>query len=139
MLNEAVIRRVVGGASAMRKQLDHITEMAKLPHVNVQVLPFSAGVHPAMEGAFRILGFPESADPDVVYPGVILRYLMGRPQHMVLPCYLRTARAYSAAFSIRAGSSGGVSRSATLARGTTRSRSPLRVAGVAWPLPGVRM
>ena len=77
MLNEAVIRRVVGGASAMRKQLDHITEMAKLPHVNVQVLPFSAGVHPAMEGAFRILGFPESADPDVVYPGVILRYLMG--------------------------------------------------------------
>jgi len=67
VLNEAVIRRVVGGADAMRKQLDHITDMAKLPHVNVQVLPFSAGVHPAMEGAFRILGFPESADPDVVY------------------------------------------------------------------------
>jgi transcriptional regulator with XRE-family HTH domain len=67
VLNEAVIRRVVGGAEAMRAQLDHIAELAKLPHVNVQVLPFGAGVHPAMEGAFSILGFPEAADPDVVY------------------------------------------------------------------------
>jgi transcriptional regulator with XRE-family HTH domain len=67
VLNEAVIRRVVGGADVMRKQLDHITGLSELPHVNVQVLPFSAGVHPAMDGGFRILGFPESADPDVVY------------------------------------------------------------------------
>jgi hypothetical protein len=67
VLNEAVIRRVVGGAEVMRAQLGHITEMARLPHVNVQVLPFSAGVHPAMDGSFRILGFPEAADPDVVY------------------------------------------------------------------------
>jgi transcriptional regulator with XRE-family HTH domain len=67
VLNEAVIRRVVGGVEAMREQLDHIAEMAKLPHINVQVLRFSAGVHPAMEGAFSILGFPEPADPDVIY------------------------------------------------------------------------
>ncbi len=67
VLNEAVIRRVVGGASVMREQLSHIAEMARLPYVNVQVLPFGAGVHPAMDGAFRILGFPESTDPDVVY------------------------------------------------------------------------
>lgn len=67
VLNEAVIRRVVGGAEAMREQLHHIAEIADLPHVNVQVLPFSAGVHPAMDGGFSILGFPEPADPDVVY------------------------------------------------------------------------
>jgi transcriptional regulator with XRE-family HTH domain len=67
VLNEAVIRRVVGGAEVMRKQLNHIAEIAELPHVSVQVLPFSAGVHPAMDGAFRILGFPEPGDPDVVY------------------------------------------------------------------------
>jgi transcriptional regulator with XRE-family HTH domain len=67
VLNEAVIRRVVGGADVMRTQLDHITELSKLPHVNVQVLPFRAGVHPAMDGSFEILGFPEAADPDVVY------------------------------------------------------------------------
>jgi transcriptional regulator with XRE-family HTH domain len=67
VLNEAVIRRVVGGAEAMRKQLDHIAEVATLPHVNVQVLSFGAGVHPAMDGSFSILGFPEATDPDVVY------------------------------------------------------------------------
>lgn len=67
VLNEAVIRRVVGGAEVMRKQLDHIAEIAELTHVTVQVLPFSSGVHPAMDGAFRILGFPEPTDPDVVY------------------------------------------------------------------------
>ena len=67
VLNEAVIRRVVGGADVMRKQLDHIAEIAKLPHVNVQVLPFGAGVHPAMDGSFEILGFPEPTDPAVVY------------------------------------------------------------------------
>jgi transcriptional regulator with XRE-family HTH domain len=67
VLNEAVIRRVVGGVEVMQKQLEHIVEMAKLDHVTVQVLPFSAGVHPAMDGSFSILGFPEPADPDVVY------------------------------------------------------------------------
>jgi hypothetical protein len=51
----------------MRAQLDHIAGLAKLAHVNVQVLPFSAGAHPAMDGAFSILGFPEATDPDVVY------------------------------------------------------------------------
>jgi transcriptional regulator with XRE-family HTH domain len=67
VLNEAVIRRVVGGAEAMRGQLNHIAELGNLSHVNVQVLPFGAGVHPAMDGAFSILGFPEATDPDVVY------------------------------------------------------------------------
>ncbi len=67
VLNEAVIRRVVGGANVMREQLGHIAEMAKLPHITVQVLPFNAGVHPAMDGAFSILGFPEPSDSDAVY------------------------------------------------------------------------
>ncbi len=67
VLNEAVIRRVVGGAEVMREQLTHIAEMATLSHVSVQVLPFGAGAHPAMDGSFIILGFPETTDPDVVY------------------------------------------------------------------------
>jgi transcriptional regulator with XRE-family HTH domain len=67
VLNEAVIRRIAGGPQVMREQLNHIAEMAKLPHVTVQVLPFSSGMHPAMDGSFIILGFPETADPDVVY------------------------------------------------------------------------
>jgi len=53
----------------MRAQLDHIANIAALAHVSIQLLPFSAGAHPAMDGSFRILGFPEPDDPDVVYLG----------------------------------------------------------------------
>jgi transcriptional regulator with XRE-family HTH domain len=67
VMNEAVIRRVVGGPATMRAQLHHIAEMASLAHVSVQVLPFRAGAHPAMDGSFIVLSFPEPADPDVVY------------------------------------------------------------------------
>jgi transcriptional regulator with XRE-family HTH domain len=67
VLNEAVIRRPVGGHEVMSRQLERITEVAELPNVTLQVLPFSVGVHPAMEGPYSILGFPEPHDPDVVY------------------------------------------------------------------------
>jgi len=67
VLNESVIRRVVGGPETMRAQLEHVAEIAKLPGVSVQVLPHKAGAHPAMDGSFNVLGFPEASDPDVVY------------------------------------------------------------------------
>ncbi len=67
VLNEAVIRRVVGGAATMRAQLLHIAEMADRPNVSVQVLPFRTGAHAAMDGSFTVLGFREATDPDVVY------------------------------------------------------------------------
>ncbi|CNG58208.1 Uncharacterized protein conserved in bacteria [Mycobacterium tuberculosis] len=67
VLNEAVIRRQVGGARTMQDQLHHLGEMAKLPNVTLQVLPFDAGAHPAMSGSFTLLGFPEPSDPKVVF------------------------------------------------------------------------
>jgi hypothetical protein len=67
ILDEAVIRRTVGGDDVMRRQLQHILDIGRLPHVTVQVIPFAAGAHPAMEGAFTILEFPDPADPQLVY------------------------------------------------------------------------
>ncbi|HVV24440.1 MAG TPA: helix-turn-helix transcriptional regulator [Pseudonocardiaceae bacterium] len=67
VIDEAVLCRPVGGAAVMREQLGWLTERAALPHVTIQVLPFSAGAHAGMEGPFLILGYPEQADPDVVY------------------------------------------------------------------------
>lgn len=67
VLNEAVIRREVGGADVMRRQLEHIAELAERAHLNVQVLRFGSGAHPAMDGSFSVLSFPEAADPDVIY------------------------------------------------------------------------
>jgi transcriptional regulator with XRE-family HTH domain len=66
VLDEAVLRRRVGGPDVMRGQLERLTEVAELPHVTLQVLADDAGEHAAMEGNFMILGFPEP-DPDVVY------------------------------------------------------------------------
>jgi hypothetical protein len=67
VIDEAVLRRPVGGLELMRQQLRHLAESAALPTVTLRVLPFEAGVHPAMNGAFTIFTFREAVDPEVVY------------------------------------------------------------------------
>jgi transcriptional regulator with XRE-family HTH domain len=67
VLDEAALRRRVGGAGLMRLQLEHLLAQAALPNVAVQVIPFAGGAHPAMGRPFIILVFPERVDTDVVY------------------------------------------------------------------------
>ncbi len=67
IIDEAVLHRVVGSREVMAEQFTQMSEIARLPHVTIQVVPFEAGAHSGMEGPFLILGFPEMADPDVVY------------------------------------------------------------------------
>lgn len=59
VINEAALRREVGGPDVMRAQARRLAEAAALPNVTVQVLPFSAGAHRGMRGAFTALRFPE--------------------------------------------------------------------------------
>ena len=66
VIDEAAIRRVVGGPDAMRNQLSHLAEVAERPGVQLQVLPFTSGAHAAMAASFIILSF-EAPDPDVAY------------------------------------------------------------------------
>jgi transcriptional regulator with XRE-family HTH domain len=73
ILNEAVLRRQVGGTETMHAQLTHLIDLARVPTVALQVLPFAAGAHPGTHGAFMILGFPEPNDLDVAY----VEYLTG--------------------------------------------------------------
>ena len=67
VVDEAVLHRVVGGRSVMRDQLAHLVAAAALPSVTVQVLPFAAGVHPAMSAGFTLLGFGDLVMPDMAY------------------------------------------------------------------------
>jgi transcriptional regulator with XRE-family HTH domain len=67
ILDEAVIRRPIGGAEVMRGQLDHLVKASQWPNVTLQVLPFTSGAHPALMGPFSIIEFPERGDQDVVY------------------------------------------------------------------------
>ncbi|MFE7568108.1 helix-turn-helix domain-containing protein [Streptomyces sp. NPDC057539] len=66
ILDESVIRRVVGSPEIMREQLGRLLEANESPHVTLQVLPFAKGAHAAALGSFVVLG---GAEPtlDVVY------------------------------------------------------------------------
>ncbi|MGC5364893.1 helix-turn-helix domain-containing protein [Streptomyces sp. DT24] len=66
VLDEAVLRREVGGREVMREQLDHLARVAELPHVRLQLLPFSIGGYVGLTGPFVIFSFPNISDLDVV-------------------------------------------------------------------------
>ncbi len=67
VLNEGAVRRLVGGPDVMRAQLEKLAAQRGRPNVMVQVLPFTAGEHPAMaSGPFDLLEFPEAADRGAV-------------------------------------------------------------------------
>ncbi len=67
VIDEAALRRPIGGASVMRGQLQALIEKTGLGQVIVQVMPFRFGGHAAESGAYTILRFPEPDLPDVVY------------------------------------------------------------------------
>jgi hypothetical protein len=67
VIDEAALRRPLGGRAVMREQIGRLIEMADHPAVTLQVLPFSAGGHPALGGPFTILRFAEPDLRDVVY------------------------------------------------------------------------
>jgi DNA-binding XRE family transcriptional regulator len=67
VVDEAALRRPVGGREVMRGQLERLIEATKLPNVTLQILPFAAGAHPAMGSAFSILRFAAREIPDIVY------------------------------------------------------------------------
>ena len=67
VMDEAVLRRPIGGAAVMRGQLERLIEAAGEPNLTLQVMPFGFGGHAAEAGSFIILRFPEADLPDVVY------------------------------------------------------------------------
>jgi hypothetical protein len=66
ILDEAALRRLVGGREVMVSQLQRLVEAAQEPRTGVQVIPFSAGAHSSMSGSFTVLEFG-SDDADVLY------------------------------------------------------------------------
>ncbi|MFE7171386.1 helix-turn-helix domain-containing protein [Streptomyces sp. NPDC057616] len=90
VLDEAVLRREVGGPDVMALQLRRLLDTAHLPQVRLQVLPFAAGAHVGVTGPFVIFSFSSTSDLDVV----VL-------DHLTSSLYLERKedlRAYSEAF-----------------------------------------
>ncbi|MGD0244406.1 MAG: helix-turn-helix transcriptional regulator [Streptosporangiaceae bacterium] len=79
ILDEAVLRRPVGGPAVMREQYEHLAEVAARPGVTLQVLPFEAGPHHALGAGFHIFEFAGDE------PGVVELELLDRVAFVVEP------------------------------------------------------
>lgn len=55
VLDESVLRRRIAGPDVMREQLQHLMDVAELPHVSVRVIPHRTGWHPGLSSAFKIM------------------------------------------------------------------------------------
>jgi transcriptional regulator with XRE-family HTH domain len=67
VVDEAALRRAVGGPLVMRAQLERLIELTDLPHVTLQAVPFNAGGHAAAGGPFSILRFSDPDIQDIAY------------------------------------------------------------------------
>lgn len=67
IINEAVLRRTVGGNEVMHEQIEMLAKERDPANVTVQALPFNSGAHPAMAGPFQILTFHDPGDLGIVH------------------------------------------------------------------------
>lgn len=66
VIDEAALHRPIGGTSVMVKQLQYLLHMAQMPHIDIQVLPYSKGAHAGLTAPFMILDFPHPLDTPIV-------------------------------------------------------------------------
>ncbi|MFE9972059.1 helix-turn-helix domain-containing protein [Streptomyces hirsutus] len=82
VIDEAALRRQVGGREVIRRQLEHLLAMTQRPHITVQVLPFARGAHAAAVGSFAVLR-GQAPELDVVYVDLLGGGLfMEKPQEL---------------------------------------------------------
>jgi transcriptional regulator with XRE-family HTH domain len=80
ILDEAVLHREIGGPAVMKAQLEHVVDATRLPNITVQIIPYTAGAHPALGSVFVILEFSEPTISSVVYvEGLVGNLYLERP------------------------------------------------------------
>jgi hypothetical protein len=67
LLDESVIRRVVGSASVMAQQLHHLLDAKELANVTIRIVPFAVGLHPGMKQPFELIEFADEPDENIVF------------------------------------------------------------------------
>ncbi|NUP41514.1 MAG: helix-turn-helix domain-containing protein [Streptomyces sp.] len=71
VMEEAVLHRQVGSAEVMRRQIERLLEAVELPHVSIDIVPFSAGAHVGACAPFTYFRFAEPELPDIVYSEIL--------------------------------------------------------------------
>lgn len=82
IMDEAVLHRVVGGPAVMRAQLESVVAASGQANVTVQILPFSAGAHPALDSTFIMLEFQPPVAGVVYVEGLVGQIYLERPQEL---------------------------------------------------------
>jgi transcriptional regulator with XRE-family HTH domain len=67
VIDETALHRPVGTADIMRRQLEHLLDVADQPRITIQITPFGTGASHAAPGSFSILSFAADELRDVVY------------------------------------------------------------------------
>ncbi|MBX7551404.1 helix-turn-helix transcriptional regulator [Streptomyces sp. NPDC004232] len=99
VLSEAALHQEIGGHEVMREQLAHLLTFEGDPRVNVQILPYSVGEHPGLQGSFNVYRFV--GDPSIVYTeGYGSGHTTANPD-TVKDCSLRYDHLRAAALSIK--------------------------------------
>ncbi|MER8086064.1 helix-turn-helix transcriptional regulator [Streptomyces sp. NPDC094048] len=100
ILDEAVLHRPIGGREVMRKQLARLLDYADHRWMRIQVLPFEAGEHASLDGAFTTMRFDD--DPDIVYTEDIVSGHMTANPETIRDAARRYAHLQAAALSVEA-------------------------------------
>ncbi|MGW9115335.1 helix-turn-helix domain-containing protein [Streptomyces sp. NPDC055663] len=98
VLDEAALRRPIGGHEVMRRQLLRLLEFADHRWMRIQVLPFAAGEHASLAGSFTAMRFEN--DPDIVYTEDVISGHMTANPDTVREAALRYAHLQAAALSV---------------------------------------
>ncbi|MGK5732805.1 helix-turn-helix domain-containing protein [Streptomyces sp. URMC 124] len=75
VLDEACLRRELGGPSVLRRQLDHLLTVSQQPNIELQVIPFKAGMHTGLDGAYTVFHFDVGSPVVAVEPLTTSHYL----------------------------------------------------------------
>lgn len=82
IIDEAVLRRPIGGADVQRRQLGRLIEASELPMITIQVLPFAVGSHRALAGSFVVLEFAGGDHPLVYSEGLTAGVFRSKPEEL---------------------------------------------------------
>jgi transcriptional regulator with XRE-family HTH domain len=67
VLDESVINRLVVSPAVRSQQLMDLVNAAELSNVTIQIVPFTAGLHPGMRGPFEVVEFEDTPDENIVF------------------------------------------------------------------------
>lgn len=109
IVDEAVLRRPVGGHPVMRKQLDHLQSVARRRNVRVRIVPLAVGSHAGFDGSFRIFELPQP------YPEVAYVESLGGRLYIEYPRSSRFVKAYSRIEQVALGQTESAARMAQIA------------------------